>query len=131
MQTVKYPDVWTAAIAWGGKTDLLLLEQLSSVHKGRELLGDPFSNEDAWTDQSPISHVEDFSGPLLILHGTQDWTEPPEQARQFRDALIDAGFQPPHDFHYYEFADEGHTSRSQWHRERTWRIIKYFLDHRL
>ncbi len=103
MQMVKYPDLWSNGIAWMGITDLhrMYEEAMSHFQTGlKEQMGDPDENYELWRDRSPIEHVENMKRPILMIHGVNDPRCPIEQARTFRDALENMGWEEGEDFEY-------------------------------
>lgn len=49
--------------------------------------GDPYSDNEAWWEMSPIKHVKKIRTPLLIIHSEQDLRCPIEQGEQLFIAL--------------------------------------------
>ncbi|MFC4542080.1 S9 family peptidase [Halosolutus amylolyticus] len=136
-QLVQYPDLYDAGIAWIGVTDLEDMYENTMPHFRTELmekyLGTPDENPDLYAERSPITHVENLSAPLLIVHGVSDRRVPISQARRFRDALEDAGYErgPNGDFEYRELGEEGHASTDQDQKLRMFRQLGEFLDRRV
>jgi dipeptidyl aminopeptidase/acylaminoacyl peptidase len=136
-QMVQYPELYDAGIAWIGLTDLQDMYENTMPHFKSELmekyLGLPEDNPDLYRERSPVTHVENLSAPLLMLHGTNDRRVPVSQARIFRDALEDAGYREGegNDFEYVELGEEGHASSDIDQKIRLFRILDDFLDRRL
>ncbi len=131
MQMTRYPTLYAAGVASVGKTDLEALERRDDANFRRGELPDLDDDPEEWQRQSPLPDASEVERPLLIHHGSSDFAVPVEQARKFRDALIDAGVQPGAEFEYYEFGDEGHASRHAVCLTRKWRVITRFLERRL
>lgn len=133
-QMVKYPHLWKAGVAWVGITDLLKMYEESMPHFKyflRFYLGDPEENKNLWIERSPITHISNFKGPLLILHGVNDPRCPISQARIFRDKLIESGFKEGKHFEYQEFGEEGHGSSDREQRVKVFRLMLDFLKRKL
>lgn len=133
-QLTMYPEPWAAGIAWIGMTDLVSLYEESMPHFKSTLeryLGDPEENKAFYRERSPITHVENVEAPIGILHGVNDPRCPISQARQFRDALVEHGWNAPEDFAYHELGEEGHGSVDQEQRLRAFELVTDFLDARL
>jgi dipeptidyl aminopeptidase/acylaminoacyl peptidase len=134
MQLVQRPDFWTAGVAWVGMTDLQRLYEDSMPHFKsylEQLVGDPEADADLYRDRSAITHVDELSDPLLMVHGVNDPRCPISQARLFRDALEDRGLEAGEDFEYEELGEEGHGSTDIDDKIRTFRLMADFFDRRL
>jgi dipeptidyl aminopeptidase/acylaminoacyl peptidase len=147
-QSVQFPDIYDAIVAWNGLTDLVNMYEDTRSEFTKELiqkyLGDPDENPDLYEERSPVTHVENVDSPLLIVHGVNDSRVPVSQGRIFRDALIDAGYikgQIPTvnpdkpdatagEFEYRELSGEGHTSTDQKQKLRFFQILRNFLERR-
>ncbi|WP_254861895.1 S9 family peptidase [Halovivax gelatinilyticus] len=133
-QLTQYPTLWATGIASVGITDLHKLYEEDMAHFQyilRQQLGDPEENYDLWRDRSPIEHVENMERPIYIVHGVNDPRCPIGQARIFRDALVDLGWEEGTDFEYTEFGDEGHGSTDVEHKIRKFELLSDYLDRRL
>ena len=62
---------------------------------------------DVYTARSPLSHLDGFSCPILVLQGLDDEVVPPAQSAAIVDALAERGI--PHA--YLTFEGEGHGFR--------------------
>lgn len=136
MQMLLYPELYDAGVAWIGVTDLQDMYENTMPHYQSELmekyLGLPEDNPALYEERSPTTHVESLSAPLLVVHGVNDSRVPVSQARIFRDALEDAGFQEgtDNDFEYVELGEEGHASSDIDQKIRMFRLLDDFLDRR-
>lgn len=133
-QIVKYPSLWKAGVAWVGITNLLKMYEESMPHFKyflRYYMGEPEKNKKLWVERSPITHIRNFKGPLLIIHGVNDPRCPISQARIFRDKLTEIGFKENKDFEYYEFGEEGHGSADKSQRVKTFKLMLNFLKRKL
>jgi len=135
-QLTMYPDEWAAGVAIVGITDLLSLYEESMPHFKttlEEQLGDPEENAEFYRERSPITHVENMDRPISIVHGVNDPRCPISQARTFREALEDVGWEegPDGDFEYHELGEEGHGSTDVDQRIRQNRILVDFIERRL
>jgi dipeptidyl aminopeptidase/acylaminoacyl peptidase len=132
--TVKEPDLWHAACAWVGITDLELLYNESREHYKyyfREQMGDPIENKDLWRDRSAIHFADRLRAKLLIVHGTNDPRCPIDQARAYRDKLLMLGRRSGVDFEYHELEGEGHGSADIEQKLRSARIVSDFFERTL
>jgi len=130
MQMVKFPEIWTAGIASSGATDLLEFHENAGEHHQNwleEHLGPPDENRTEYERKSPLTHVDSFDGPLLVVHGQDDWLSV-SHARRFRDALREEGFTEGEDFRLVELVDQGHVPETTDEKLRKWRVIDSFVD---
>jgi dipeptidyl aminopeptidase/acylaminoacyl peptidase len=136
-QMVRYPELYAAGVAWIGVTDLEDMYENTMPHFRTELmekyLGTPDENPDLYRERSPVTHVENLDAPLLMVHGVNDRRVPVSQARIFRDALAEAGYEAGEagDYEYVELGEEGHASSDIDQKIRMLRILDDFLDRRL
>ncbi|WP_433634670.1 S9 family peptidase [Halomicrococcus sp. NG-SE-24] len=149
-QMVQYPSLYDAGIAWIGVTDLVDMYENTMPHFRTELmekyLGTPEENPDLYEERSPVTHVENVDAPLLLLHGVNDRRVPVSQARIFRDALDDAGYEEREastaslddggavadgDYEYVELGEEGHGSSDIQQKIRAFEILDDFIERRL
>lgn len=130
----KEPDYWKAGVAWVGISDLLSMYNLSMPHFKiflKEQMGDPEENLELWKDRSAVNFAQNLKTKLLILHGVNDPRCPVQQARIFRDKLLELGFKEGEDFIYLERA-EGHGGWSDVEaRIQTIEIVVNFFDRNL
>ena len=137
MQMLQYPERYACGVTWMGISDLHAWYEDAMAHYQTELIehymGDPEENANLWRERSPIEHVENLTAPLLILHGINDSRVPISQARLFRDALADAGYErgPDGDFEYAELGAEGHGSTDSQQQLRAFELVAEFFDRRL
>ena len=111
---VKRPEVWKAGCAIVGITDLLGMYGKSKEHFRyfmRDQMGDPVKDAALWKDRSAVNFAQSMTAKLLMLHGVNDPRCPVDQARVFRDRLLELGRVPGKDFEYEEFGDEGHSTQ--------------------
>ncbi len=134
-QMVQFPDLYEAGIAWIGLTDLEDMFENTMPHFKTELmqkyLGTPEQNPDLYTERSAVTHVENVDAPLFLIHGVNDRRVPVSQARIFRDALEEAGYEAGEEFEYEELGEEGHASSDQEQKLRTFKLLADFLDRRV
>jgi dipeptidyl aminopeptidase/acylaminoacyl peptidase len=134
MAMTKKPDLWKAGVAWVGITDLKRLYDSSMEHFKYYLrlqMGDPEANADLWQDRSAINFAHQMTGKLLIVHGVNDPRCPIEQARVFRDRLLELGKVQGQDFEYVELAEEGHGSTDINQKIRSYRLLVDFMKRTL
>jgi dipeptidyl aminopeptidase/acylaminoacyl peptidase len=133
-QLTMYPDVWTTGVAWIGITDLQALYEESMPHFKTTLeqqLGDPEENAAFYRERSPVTHVEEMTAPILMVHGVNDPRCPVSQARIFRDALEERGWEDGEEFQYEELGEEGHGSSDIDQKIRAYRIMAEYLAERM
>ncbi len=103
-------DVFTAGADLFGVADLGALARDTHKFESRYLDGliGPWPQaENVYRDRSPLSHMEGFTEPLIVLQGDEDAVVPPEQSRMIVQALAAKGV--PHVF--LLFAGEQHGFR--------------------
>ena len=128
---VKKPDLWRAAVAWVGISDLHKLYAKSMEHFKyyfREQMGDPQKDFALWRDRSAIEFADQLKAKLLMVHGVNDPRCPVEQSQVFRDRLLELGRKEGEDFEYVELTDEGHGSSDIKQKIRTFRILADYLE---
>lgn len=135
-QLVRYPELWATGVAWVGITDLPALYEESMAHYRANLerqVGDPEANADRWRKRSPITHVDEMRAPVLVVHGVNDPRCPVSQARRFRDALLECGWEEGEtgDFEYVELGEEDHGSTDQRQKRRRFGLLANYLERRL
>jgi dipeptidyl aminopeptidase/acylaminoacyl peptidase len=134
-QMVQYPELYDAGVAWIGLTDLEDMFENTMPHFRTELmekyLGTPEENPELYQERSPVTHVDNVDAPLFLIHGVNDHRVPVSQARIFRDALEEHGYEAPEDFEYEELGEEGHASSDQEQKLRTFELLADFLDRRV
>lgn len=130
MAMTKKPHLWKAGVAMVGITDLHALYNSSMEHFKYYLqaqMGDPVADAELWRERSAVNFAEQMTGKLLILHGLNDPRCPIEQARLFRDRLLEVGKIEGQDFEYVELADEGHGSADIEQKTRVLNLISEFM----
>jgi len=134
MAATKKPDLWKAAVAWVGITDLHRLYAGSMEHFKyylRQQMGNPDTNADLWRERSAINFADKLRARLLIVHGVNDPRCPIEQARLFRDRLLELDRTEGHDFEYVELTDEGHGSSDIQQKIRTYHLLADYMQKNL
>src|SRR5256886_1064788 len=127
----KKPDLWRAAVAWVGVSDLHRMWDESKEHFRyflREQMGDPEKDRELWRDRSAIEFADQMRAKLLMVHGVNDPRCPVSQSRIFRDKLIALGKREGEDFEYVELDDEGHGSADIQQKIRTFAILADYLE---
>jgi dipeptidyl aminopeptidase/acylaminoacyl peptidase len=134
-EMVQYPEFFDAGIAWIGLTDLEDMYENTMPHYRTELmekyLGTPEEEPALYETRSPVTHVENVDAPLFLVHGVNDRRVPVSQARLFRDALDEAGYERGEDYEYEELGEEGHASSDQEQKLRMFRLLEGFLERRV
>lgn len=127
----KAPELWKAGVAWVGLTDLLAAYEESPPDMQyilRLMMGDPAENEELWRDRSAIHFAENLKAKLLMIHGVNDARCPVQQARAFRDRLLELGYEEGTDFEYVELGKVGHGSSDIEERIETYETIIRYLE---
>ncbi len=127
----KKPDLWRAAVAWVGISDLHAMWDESKEHFRyflREQMGDPEQDRALWRDRSAIEFADRLQAKLLMVHGVNDPRCPVSQSRLFRDRLLALGKREGEDFELVELTDEGHGSADIEQKTRTFRILADYLE---
>ncbi len=140
LQMTKYADAsWAAGSAWIGISHLKTFYDLSKPHFKyfvESHLGKYQENKELWEDSSAMNHIEKIKSPIQMIHGVNDPRCPVEESRQFRDALIEMGWEEAEEgdktYEYVEFSEEGHGAMSDISmRIRTFKLMLDFFDRRL
>jgi len=132
--TVKRPELFKAAAAWIGISDLPRLYAASMEHFKyylRQQMGDPELHAELWRDRSAVNFLENLRAKLLVVHGVNDPRCPIEQARVVRERLLALGRREGEDFEYVEKGAEGHGSTDIDQKTETYRLLADFLARRL
>jgi dipeptidyl aminopeptidase/acylaminoacyl peptidase len=127
----KKPDLWRAAVAWVGVSDLHAMWAESKEHFRyflREQMGDPEQDWLLWRDRSAIEFADRLSAKLLMVHGVNDPRCPVSQSRLFRDKLLALGKREGEDFEYVELDDEGHGRADIQQKIPTFTILADYLE---
>ncbi len=134
MAVTKKPDAWKAGVAWVGITDLQRLYAGSMEHFKyylRQQMGDPDQDAALWRDRSAINFADNLRARLLMVHGANDPRCPIEQARAFRDRLLELDRTEGRDFEYVEQSDEGHGSSDIQQKIRAYQLLADFMQRNL
>jgi dipeptidyl aminopeptidase/acylaminoacyl peptidase len=136
-QSIQYPDLYDASVAWIVLTDLEDMYENTMPHFRTELmekyLDTPEENPELYEERSPVTHVGNVDAPMFIVHGVNDRRVPVSQARIFREALEATGYEAgtDGDFEYEELGEEGHASSDQEQKLRLFRLLDGFLQRRV
>ncbi|MDP3278334.1 MAG: prolyl oligopeptidase family serine peptidase [Deltaproteobacteria bacterium] len=117
---------WGFGVSWFGFSNILTFYEHCNIPDWVLLeAGNPQSERERLFDRSPISHVDRFSAPILLLHGENDNRVPVTESRQLAAALRQA--RKPH--RYVEFAGQGHGLKGIANQQRTWQSVFEFIAH--
>lgn len=88
-------DLFKCAVDLAGPSDLELMIRNDSLYYGgdaasRALIGRAFRDADRLHRDSPTNNVASVGIPVLIVHGTADWTVPVEHSREMARRLKEA-----------------------------------------
>ena len=120
----KSVDRYKCAVAFAPVTDIneLIREQRNFVLSKGSI--DKLKDRDNQAEVSPIEQVENFSIPLLIVHGDVDRTVKIEQSRTLTEALKAAGA----DYQYIEQKNGDHYLSLESHRREFLVAVDGFLE---
>ncbi len=111
--------IWRCAIAGAGVPDMPAMKRYDRNYLGK--YGTKFigSGADDLKSTSPQYFPQDFSTPILIVHGAKDQRVPVSQSRNMVKALRTAGKVENTDFRYVEQKENTHNmlreeDREQW-----------------
>ena len=94
------PDLYACTIAGAGVSDLPLILATETREHGRDstvlaywnnFIGDRWSNADRLNAASPAKHAAAVKGPVMLIHGEDDYTVRINQSEAMEDALKAAG----------------------------------------
>jgi dipeptidyl aminopeptidase/acylaminoacyl peptidase len=134
MAITKKPELWRAAVAAVGISDLHRLYAHSMEHFKyvlRQQMGDPEKNAELWRERSAINFVDNLRARLLMVHGVNDPRCPVEQSRLVRDRLLELNRTEGVDFEYVEFGDQGHGSTDIQQKIRTYHLLADYMQRNL
>ena len=126
----KYPDLIAAAAPICGMTDLAIDYEETHLPHGRlyseEMMGGkPAEQAQRYFDRSPVNHIRNIRGKLLIVHGLRDPNVSPRNTEIACAALKQAGIP----FELLTFDDEGHgVWRAANRRMLFERLLRLFGD---
>lgn len=122
------PELYRCGVSIAGVTDWtdIIKERKGEEYKYayrhfREWIGDP--KLDFLATVSPVNFANKITVPVFIVHGKDDRTVPPKQARKMVDALEKAG-RPPQTLY---FSGEGHSFTKEKNRAKLYAEIEKFL----
>jgi dipeptidyl aminopeptidase/acylaminoacyl peptidase len=130
------PDLYRCVVAIAGDADLIQMLDEERQLQGRgsvgyaywlRITGDPSRDRDALAAVSPARHAENFSAPVLLIHGVDDYTVRIEQSETMHQALRRAG--KPVEFVRVEH--EGHYWVEEENRRRMLEETERFLAQHL
>ena len=103
-------DLFAAAASYYGVADLESLAQETHKLESRYLdylIGPLPQARERYRERSPIHHVDELSGAVILFQGLEDKVVPPSQATEMAQMLAAAGKRVA----LYQFAGEGHGFR--------------------
>jgi dipeptidyl aminopeptidase/acylaminoacyl peptidase len=87
-------DRFAAAVSWYGVTDLMGLVATTHDFESRymdRLVGPLPESASLYDERSPLNHVAEMTGAVLLLQGEDDPVVPPDQTRRMAAALTERG----------------------------------------
>lgn len=131
------PELYDCVVSINGVTDLReMLEQERKDHGKNswtvnywenQIAGDEKPTKDYLGEISPAQHADQFTAPVLLIHGGDDRVVRKEQSEKMAAALRD--HRKPVD--YIEFEDESHQLHQQGSREKMMEKVLPFLKEHL
>lgn len=132
--SVRWPGRFRCAVSINGPTDLPLLFTASdaaahteSREQLLEVVGDPRTQLDQLSENSPAYRIDGLRTPLMLVQGGRDERVDPEHARRLLRLLQLRGVSVTGLW----LKDEGHSLQSLRHTHRVWRGIAGFLQQHL
>ena len=126
MQPILAPDLYKAAIDYVGVSDWTIEFDRADTRRtkgGRIFYAQAIGNETEARAQSPITLLDMFNVPVLIVHGGSDPRVPIQNADVLRDKLEKMG--KPYEWLVYP--KEGHGFYTEEHREALYQKMEAFL----
>jgi dipeptidyl aminopeptidase/acylaminoacyl peptidase len=120
-----FTDVFRCGASSYGVSDLSLLAKDTHKFESRyldRLVGPYPEKESLYRERSPISHLEKFERPVILLQGSEDKIVPPEQAELILASLKKRGVPVA----YVPFAGEQHGFRKAENIIRAYESELYF-----
>jgi dipeptidyl aminopeptidase/acylaminoacyl peptidase len=113
-------------VAESGVGDILRAAKGGNISQWFEMLtgGDPAKNPGKWTDRSPETHADLLSGPVLLVHGSNDQRIPVTESRSMYEKLKSLG-KPAY---YTELAGQGHGYKGSAALTQYYTAVFDFLD---
>ncbi len=103
----RLPDLWAAGVSICGPSNLVTLAAACPPTWRTfvdTVLGNPDTDAERLTENSPITYVDQLTAPLFVIQGAHDPRVPKDEADQVVDKLRSRGV----DVRYSIYADEGH-----------------------
>lgn len=102
-----------------------LLQGWGGGHAIVQRYGTPEEAPDVWAKLSPITYLDDVSGPISIHHGELDGEVPPELSARLWEAIQTAGVPGE----YYTYPDQRHVFRGDAWEQAMERVLEFFDTH--
>ena len=122
---VTQTDRFAAAIPYAVVTNWLSFHNTTNIGRWDRLYmaDDPFDPSGEYPKRSPVYHAHNCKTPTLILHGEDDLCTPLPQAKEFYNALVEAGC----DTELVVYPREGHGWLEREHQIDSWNRIRDWL----
>lgn len=126
----RYPELFCAAVDTVGMYNLVtFLERTAGfrrAHRESEYGTLEFDREVLY-NVSPVAKVDNISGPIMIIHGTNDPRVPVFEAQQVVSYLDEKGVE----VHFLEYQDEGHGIHKMANRMDCYPKVVSFLKEKM
>jgi dienelactone hydrolase len=135
MGLIKNPEIFRAGVEWAGVTDIQLMftsfkSDASEENLGynmRTLIGDPDTDIEMFSKNSPLLRAAELKQPLLMAHGRDDIRVPEIHAIRFSDAVRANN----HNVTAIMYDNEAHGWRNEATRIDFWQRVEAFLEKNL
>jgi dipeptidyl aminopeptidase/acylaminoacyl peptidase len=127
MGAVRESDLYACAVSLNGVSDLLTMIERQRRNPFRDVVFAHIGK--AWTDRkmlkenSPVNRADEIKIPVLLVHGTEDWTVDYHQSNAMAKALEKAGAT----YQYVKIEDADHGLTRGDHRLEFFTVLERFL----
>jgi len=125
MQTIRYPELWQAAIAENGSMDRVELLNDPNQYALRRLIENPEieTKESYLRERSPVHRAADIDCPICLIHGKSDPNV--DMSRNLVDRLEERGWTENEEYRFEILEGEGHVIGD---KKRFWRLVVNILE---
>lgn len=123
----RHADYFKAVVDIFGPSNLFSLIDTVPDHwkpMMKQWVGDPVENKDKLTEDSPITHLDGMTKPMLVIQGAND----PRVVQAESDQIVEALKKKGREVEYIVLEDEGHGFSKKENEMQVYRAILEFLD---